>query len=115
MIAIDRTIGPSSLCPSATPAAATAPADRGSDLGAMPEWNLDDLYTAADSAEFKRDLAHGKSEAVRIKAACQGKLDRLPKAHMRRNHSTADEASVRHPSAPARARGARGSPSSLWT
>jgi len=44
------------------------------DLGPMPEWNLDDLYTAMDAPELARDLAHVEVEARRFKATYQGKL-----------------------------------------
>jgi oligoendopeptidase F len=43
----------------------------------MPEWDLRDLYPGTDSAELKRDLAWAAEEAVRIRAAYQGKLAAL--------------------------------------
>ncbi len=52
---------------------ASAPASA-DDLGAMPEWDLSDLYPGKDSDAFKRDLAHIADEAKRINAAYQGKL-----------------------------------------
>jgi len=47
------------------------------DLGAMPEWNLDDLYTAPDAPEWVRDVARATAEAKRIKAEYQGRLVEL--------------------------------------
>ena len=58
---------------SAVRAAQTATA-AGADLGQMPEWNLADLYAAPDAPEVQRDIAAAMEEAVRIKAAYQGKL-----------------------------------------
>jgi oligoendopeptidase F len=54
-----------------------APADGGSaagDLGLLPEWNLDDLYTGPDAPELKRDLALGAKMASDMKTRYQGKL-----------------------------------------
>ncbi len=45
-----------------------------SDLGALPEWNLDDLYTGPDAPELKRDLEKGAMLATEMKARYQGKL-----------------------------------------
>lgn len=44
------------------------------DLGAMPEWNLDDLYPGPDSAALKADLKRAADEARAMKADFQGKL-----------------------------------------
>ena len=44
------------------------------DLGALPEWNLDDLYTSPISPELKRDLERGAHLASDLKATYQGKL-----------------------------------------
>jgi oligoendopeptidase F len=54
--------------------AATGSATPAVELGAMPEWNLSDLYTAPDAPEIKRDLDIGAKESARMKAAYQGKL-----------------------------------------
>jgi len=43
-------------------------------LGAMPEWDLSDLYHAPDAPEVQRDLTAAAAEARRIKADYQGKL-----------------------------------------
>ena len=50
------------------------------DLGAMPEWNLGDLYSGRDSAELKRDIESSRKEAARLKADFQGKLAGLAKS-----------------------------------
>ncbi len=50
---------------------------RGVDLGAMPEWNLMDLYPAIDAPEVAADLAKSAIEAARIKTSYQGKLTEL--------------------------------------
>ena len=44
------------------------------DLGPMPEWQLSDLYPAADSPELKRDLEASVDGARALKARCHGKL-----------------------------------------
>ncbi|MCR4264990.1 M3 family oligoendopeptidase [Nitratireductor sp. ZSWI3] len=43
-------------------------------LGALPEWDLSDLYPALDAPELKRDLDRAADEAVRFEAAWKGKL-----------------------------------------
>ena len=45
-----------------------------SDLGTLPEWNLDDLYTSPDAPELKRDLELGAQRASALKERYQGKL-----------------------------------------
>ena len=49
-------------------------AEAAKDLGAMPEWNLADLYAKPDAPEIARDLERARVEATRIKEATQGKL-----------------------------------------
>ena len=44
------------------------------DLGAMPEWNLADLYPAPDSQELKDDLAAAERDAKQFREDYQGKL-----------------------------------------
>ena len=34
------------------------------DLGALPEWNLADLYPAIDSPDIRRDLDRGETECI---------------------------------------------------
>jgi oligoendopeptidase F len=56
--------------------AGTAPAaERG--LGALPEWDLADLYPGRDSAELKRDLERSKAEADAFRQRYEGKLATL--------------------------------------
>ena len=43
-------------------------------LGALPEWNLADLYPAYDAQEVKRDLERADAEAVAFEEAYKGKL-----------------------------------------
>jgi oligoendopeptidase F len=47
------------------------------DLGAMPVWNLADLYPGPHSEEIQADLKMAAAEAKRIKAAYEGKLAAL--------------------------------------
>jgi oligoendopeptidase F len=54
----------------AVPSGSVQPAD----LGAMPEWNLNDLYRSPDAPEIERDLAKARSEAARLKEAYQGRI-----------------------------------------
>ena len=44
----------------------------GPDLGAMPVWNLGDLYPSPTSAEFQRDLDRAAADAKRIAETLQG-------------------------------------------
>src|SRR3569623_1266019 len=53
----------------ASPAAAAA-----NDLGALPVWDLNDLYPGLDSAELKRDLAAVAERAAKREAAHKGKV-----------------------------------------
>jgi oligoendopeptidase F len=46
-------------------------------LGALPEWNLADLYPAIDAPELKRDLERGDAESVAFEEAYRGKLAAL--------------------------------------
>lgn len=52
--------------------AATPPASN--DLGVLPEWNLNDLYSSPDAPELKRDLERGAALATDLKARYQGTL-----------------------------------------
>jgi len=49
-------------------------------FGALPVWDLSDLYPSRDSAAFKADLEQAKSEAVRFETNYKGKLIALTKA-----------------------------------
>jgi oligoendopeptidase F len=44
------------------------------DLGKLPEWNLDDLYTGEDAAELKRDLDWLETACSSFAADYEGKL-----------------------------------------
>ena len=64
--------------PVKTKAAAKAAArTRTNRLGALPEWNLADLYPALDSAEVKRDLDRAALECEAFEQAYKGKLASL--------------------------------------
>jgi oligoendopeptidase F len=56
-------------------ALATQPADAA--LGALPEWNLADLYPAMDSPALVADLARALTDSVAFDAAYKGKLEGL--------------------------------------
>jgi oligoendopeptidase F len=45
-----------------------------SKLGALPEWNLNDLYTGIDSDALKRDLARAEAESADFEKAYKGQL-----------------------------------------
>ena len=47
------------------------------DLGALPEWNLADLYPAIDSPEIRRDLDRGEAECIAFEKDYKGKLAEL--------------------------------------
>jgi oligoendopeptidase F len=48
-----------------------------SKLGALPEWNLNDLYTGLDSPEIKRDLDQGDSDCAAFEQEFKGQLGAL--------------------------------------
>ena len=50
------------------------------EFGALPEWNLDDLYPGPESAELKRDLDWSRTEAKAFETDYKGKLEGLAKA-----------------------------------
>ena len=45
-----------------------------SKLGALPEWNLKDLYPSIDSPEVKRDLEQADSECAAFEQEFKGRL-----------------------------------------
>src|SRR3954453_3956286 len=49
-------------------------------LGALPEWNLADLYPSYDAPEVKRDLDRADAECVAFEEAYKGKLATLAAA-----------------------------------
>ncbi|MEL6476777.1 MAG: M3 family oligoendopeptidase [Pseudomonadota bacterium] len=55
------------------PARDTAPESGGSPLGALPEWDLSDLYTAMDAPEIEADLARAKDLIAEL-ATHEGKV-----------------------------------------
>ena len=61
--------------PKATPKPARKPVAPA--LGALPEWNLADLYPAIDAPELKRDLERGDAECIAFEEAYKGKLAAL--------------------------------------
>jgi len=56
-------------------ALASQPADAA--LGALPEWNLADLYPGMDSPELVADLARAQTDSVAFETAYKGKLEAL--------------------------------------
>lgn len=44
------------------------------DLGAMPEWDLTDLYDGPQSSQLQADLKHSQEEAVSFQSDFQGKI-----------------------------------------
>jgi oligoendopeptidase F len=61
--------------------APAAPHQKGhTEFGALPEWDLTDLYPAPDSPELKRDLQWSKDEAKAFEADYKGKLRELAAA-----------------------------------
>ena len=51
-------------------------------LGALPEWNLDDLYAGEDAAELKRDLDWLEEACTSFASDYEGKLATLSAAEM---------------------------------
>ena len=61
--------------------APAAPAQKGhNEFGALPEWDLTDLYPGPNAPELKRDLQWAKDEAKAFEADYKGKLEALTKA-----------------------------------
>jgi oligoendopeptidase F len=52
----------------------------GADLGALPEWNLADLYSSIDAPEFRADLDRSETECVAFEKAYKGRLSELAAA-----------------------------------
>ena len=57
--------------PATKPAA--KPRGRGN-IGALPEWDLTDLYSSLNAPEVKRDLEKSESECLEFERAYKGKL-----------------------------------------
>ncbi|MET0277081.1 MAG: M3 family oligoendopeptidase [Pseudorhodoplanes sp.] len=47
------------------------------DLGALPEWNLSDLYRSIDAPEFRADLDRSEADCVAFEKAYKGRLAEL--------------------------------------
>ena len=59
----------------------TAAAQKGhNQFGALPVWDLSDLYPGRDSPEFKADLEKAKADATTFEATYKGKLIELTRA-----------------------------------
>ena len=60
-----------------------APAQGGAgDFGALPDWDLSDLYTAPDAPEFARDMAWLETECAAFARDYEGRLAGLDAAGM---------------------------------
>src|SRR3984957_11090764 len=57
-----------------SPEAALSPPPAPPDLGALPEWRLQDLYDGMDSASFAADLERAEQEAKLFAEAYRGKI-----------------------------------------
>ena len=55
-------------------------AAKGAELGKLPEWDLNDLYTAPDAPELSRDLDWLERECTAFAADYEGKLESLDAA-----------------------------------
>ena len=63
------------LAPARSAATRTAPKSAVTkSLGALPEWNLADLYPAMDAPTVKRDLERGENECIEFEKAYKGRL-----------------------------------------
>ncbi len=69
---VSRRNGAARTAKKQTQASASA---RKSPLGALPEWNLADLYAGLDDPAVKRDLDRADAESVAFEEAYKGKLD----------------------------------------
>jgi oligoendopeptidase F len=64
----------------APPATAEALAPSTPDLGALPEWNLADLYPSMDSELYSADLARAEAECKAFAAEYRGKLEEIARS-----------------------------------
>jgi oligoendopeptidase F len=60
-----------------SPEAALSPSPAPADLGALPEWRLQDLYESMDSASFGADLERAELDARTFAETYRGKLAQL--------------------------------------
>jgi oligoendopeptidase F len=56
------------------PKKAAKPAAKSQKLGALPEWNLADLYPAIDASEVTRDLDRADADSIAFEESYKGKL-----------------------------------------
>ena len=63
----------------ASAGAAASSADAEADLGAMPEWDLTDLYDGMDSDGIRQDIEKARADATAFQERYQGSLDELAK------------------------------------
>lgn len=59
---------------------AQAAAKKNDTLGALPEWNLADLYASLDAPEVEADLAHAEAECLAFEQTYKGKLGEIAAA-----------------------------------
>ena len=59
--------------------AEAAIAENGTDLGALPEWNLDDLFPGMDSVEYKEALAAAETDSEEFAKRYRNKLAEIAK------------------------------------
>ena len=62
------------------PALEPAQPDRSTDFGALPEWDLSDLYSGMDSPAFREDLIRAEAECKAFADTYRGRLDALARA-----------------------------------
>ncbi len=60
-----------------SPRAAQAPSPASAELGALPQWQLEDLYESMDSPRFAADLERAQREARQFSEAWRGKLSAI--------------------------------------
>src|SRR5271170_1248752 len=60
-----------------SPDVALSPPPAATDLGALPEWRLQDLYEGMDSASFADDFKRAEGQAKLFAEAYRGKLKEL--------------------------------------
>src|SRR5260370_21545160 len=75
-----RLEGRTAIVPAAD--AGAQPAKEGTPLGALPEWDLGDLYPGRDSPELAGDLAALAADAAAFQARYPGQLAALPGAEL---------------------------------
>jgi oligoendopeptidase F len=69
-----RVLRPAKSGADKTRAKAGAKTDSRGRLGALPEWNLSDLYAGIDDPAVKRDLDHADAESIAFEQTYKGKL-----------------------------------------